>query len=524
MKFYNLIFGLLFFLSGFSLAQDNSKPLELPNFIIEGKEQIDIQIASKQFPLYQTFMSSSFIDTLNYLEKPRSYVIFPYSIPDKIIQKNYPNGYLGLNFGSFITLGVNVGYRTTYKDYVVFGLGDFETSHGHIDNAGYFKYLLSVQSDYVAPEKFFVFSGSKTTTNFNITGQNYALYSIDTAPRRNSFDLNFSIQSIGEFEGNSFELGAKTYLFNQSGVGAINENSLSGYLQFQFPFYELRPLTNFTVNIRNSKKQTANYYDFWILIPTVISDFSVKPIVGLQIGQTTYSNSRLGFHLELPVVKTINKDLVVNGKIFTRINENSFASLAMKNPYLSDSVELDYSKSTGISLGINYYPKVDLFLSSEVTFLYASRDVCFDVSSSGLFNVRYLTTSSFKFSSEGRYELTRFGIFSTSVVIEVSTINSNKRKVPNRPIFKFGTKYSKEILNNLNFGLKFERFGERFADVDNKLKLYGYNNLGISINYLLGKFFVFDFELENLLNSSIYYWYNYKERGFSFSLKLKYKF
>lgn len=526
MKFRSLL--LIFFLTPvvlvYSLAQDNSKPLELPNFIIEGKEQIDIQVASKQFPSYQTFMSSSIIDTLNYLEKPRSYVVFPYSIPDKIIQKTFPDGYLGVRIGSFFTFGADAGYRMTYKDYVLFGLGNFETSSGHLDNAGYLKYLLSIQSDYIAPEKFLIFGRSKTTTNVKLYGQNYKLYAIDTAPRRNSFGLDFSIQSIGEFEGNNFDIGAKAYLFNQSGVGSISESSLSGYLQFQFPFFELKPLSSFSVNIRNSKKRTTNFYDFRILIPTVISEFIIKPMVGLQFGQTTNSNSRLGFHLELPVIKTINKDIVAIGKIFTRVEENSFVSLVMKNPYLSDSIDLDYSNSTGILFVANYYPTTDLFLSSEATFIHKNRDVCFDISPPGLFNVKYLATNSFRLTLEGRYENTLLGIFSANTIIEVSTINSNKKDVPNRPIFKFGTRYIRNILDNLNFELKFERYGERFADVDNTLRLYGYNNLGISINYLFGELFVLDFELENLLNSHIYYWYGYKERGFSFNLKLKYKF
>lgn len=526
MKLHNflLIIALIPIILVCSLAQDNLKPLELPNFIIEGKEQIDIQVATKQFPSYQTFMSSSIIDTLNYLEKPRSYVVFPYSIPDRIIQKTYPDGHLGARIGSFFTFEAEAGYRTTYKDYVLFGFGNLEASLGHVDNSDYLKYLLSIQSDYIAPEKFLIFGGSKTTTNIKLDGRNYKLYAIDTAPGRNSFNLNFSIQSIGEFEGNNFDIGAKAYLFNQSGIGSISESALLGYLQFQLPLFELKPLVNFSVNIRNSKKQTTNFYDLWILIPTALSNFSIKPMVGLQIGQTTNSNSRLGFHLEFPIVKKIDKELVAIGKFFTRMDENSLASLAVKNPYLSDSVDLDYSNSTGISFVTNYYPTVDLFLSSEFAFVHITRDICFDISTPGLFNIKYLTTNSFKLTLEGRYEHIKLGIFSANAVIEISTINSNRKDVPNRPLLKFGTKYFRKILNNLNFGLKFERYGERFANVDNTLKLFGYNNLGISINYLLGQMFVFDFELENLLNSYIYYWYGYKERGFSLNLKVKYKF
>lgn len=524
MKLVNAIIIGFVVLSNFTFSQESSKPLELPNFIIEGKEEIDVQVAGKQFPNYQTFMPISIIDTLNYLEKPRSYVVFPFTIPDKIIQRNYPDGYAGIKVGSFVTFESIAGYRTIYKDFNLFGFADFQASRGHINNANYFKYNFGIQSDYVAPEKFYIFGKSKTTSNLNFSGRHYRLYAIDTAPSRSLFDFDIAVVSLGEFEGNNFDVAGKFYLLNQSGLGVLKENSISGNLQFNFPIGRTKVLSNISLNFRQSKGKPANFYEFWTKISSFVSEFSINPLLGIQIGKPTNVSTRVGLHIELPFAKVINQSVTLVGKIYNKLEENSLQSLIKENPYLSDSIELDYSNSTGIAIGTYFYPVPKIFISSEASYIHSSRDLCFDFSSLGLFNVRYLSTNSFKLMLEGRYENEKIGTFAANAVAEISRIASFRKVMPNRPILKIGAIYSRNIFSDLKIVVKFERIGERYADVNNRIKLYAYSNIGLLVNYLYGKNFSFDIELENLLNSNINYWYGYKERGFAFYLTGKYKF
>lgn len=505
-------------------TQETSKPLELPNFIIEGKEQIDVQVTGKQFPTFETFMPASIIDTLSFLEKPRSYVIFPYSIPENIIKKNFPTGYVGVKFGSFFTLGVNAGYQFNYQGYSLFGFADLEASRGHINNGGYLKYLIGLQSDYVAPDKFFIFGKSVTTTNLEVFGRSYKLFAIESSPSRSLFNSMFSVKSTGVFEGNEFNVGAKFYYINQSGLGTLKENSISGYLQFEFPFLLGEAKSNVSINLRQSKNKSTNFHQISLSFPLTISDITINPLVGVDVGYPTYASTRFSLHLEIPIMKTIRKDLTFSAKIFNQLKDNSFQKLINYNPYFWDSLELDYSNATGILIGANYRPLLNTYLSAELNFTHTRRDVCVGFTRLGLFNVLYLNTNSFKLNLEGQYEKEYLGIFTANAYLEVSSITSNKKDLPNRPIFTIGGTYFKKILENLNLTIKFDRIGERFADIQNDMKLYAYNNLGILINYLYGKNFTFNFELENLLNSNIVYWYGYKERGLSLYFNFKYKF
>ena len=107
LKYQYLIYSIISIcMFGEVFCQETSKatqPLELPNFIIEGKEQINVRAGIKQMPEKSSALNQTDLDSLNSLEKQQSLLLPPKSFPDQILSYKYDRGYLSAEFGRFTT-------------------------------------------------------------------------------------------------------------------------------------------------------------------------------------------------------------------------------------------------------------------------------------------------------------------------------------------------------------------------------------------------------------------------------------
>lgn len=510
----------------FALPQTASQPLELPNFIIEGKEQIDIQVGGKQMPEYVTMMKRSQMDSLNILEKPRNYIVFPITLSSNIIAREFPNGFIIGNFGSFFTTEIQAGYKTVLKDYALSGIGGISGSRGNVENADYFKVDLGLQSDYIAPDKFFIFGGSKTTTNFDFAYQNYKLYALSTAPKRDFAKINFTIKSDGNFEGFDFSTGANAYWISQTGAGAkVSENLFAGFLDIKTKDLEARTFGgHIEVNLRQFRARALNFYEIFGYSNFTYLDFDFEPAVGFQFANASNNKNRVGLLLNLQARKIINKDFSLRLLFANRLKNQSFAYYYEKNPYLVDSLEIDYGNETLVGATIRFEPTKNLNLVGGTNFVYTVRRPCFENTSLGYFDILYLDATIFNIFIEGIFTDGKIGDFSLRMDFVASSLRTNKNDIPYEPSFKIRADYSKRLLDFLAVKATLQYIGERFANIENSIKLSSYNMFSIGFEYLYNSKFNISLGLQNLLNSNVIIWNGYKEREFNFKLGITYKF
>ncbi len=510
----------------FVLPQTASQPLELPNFIIEGKEQIDIQVGGKQMPEYATMMRRSQMDSLNILEKPRNYIVFPINLPSSIIAREFPDGFIIGNFGSFFTTEVKAGYRTALKDYSFSGIGGISGSKGNVENADYFKVNLGLQSDYIAPDKFFIFGGSKTTTNLDFAYLNYKLYALSPAPKRDFAKINFIIKSDGNFEGFDFSTGAKAYWISQAGAGEkVTENLIAGFLDIKMKDIEKRTFGGrIGVNLRQFRGRTTNFYEVLGYSNFTYLGLDFKPTIGFQFANASNNQNRIGLLLNLQAQRMINKDFSLQLIFANGLKNQSFAYYYEKNPYLVDSLGIDYGNEMLIGGTIRFEPKKDLNLVGGTNFVYTVRRPCFENTSLGYFDILYLDATIFNIFIEGIFTDSRIGDFSLRTDFVASSLRTNKNDIPYEPSFKIRADYSRRLFDFLSVKAGLEYIGERFANIENSIKLSSYNIFSIGFEYFYNSKFNISLGLQNLLNSNVIIWNGYKEREFNFKLGITYKF
>ncbi|MEJ5287578.1 MAG: hypothetical protein CH6_0473 [Candidatus Kapaibacterium sp.] len=523
---YRYIGFIVAFMLGLRLfAQTPSQPLELPNFIIEGKEQIDVQVGTKQIPSYSTLLERNAIDSLIIVGKPRNYIVFPTKFPNTIISKSFPDGYLIGNVGSFLTLNANAGYRTNIKGYDVFSFGAINASKGHVENADYLKLQLGLQTDYIAPEKFYIFGGSKTTTNVDFDFKSYKLYALTDPPSRNLLSFNAKIVSIGDFEGYAFETGAKLGTANQSGAGnGIGENCLGGFLKVVNKSYSNNIGGKISLDFRSFENNSTNFFEFVGFAKFDLNDTKIEPSLGFQLARSSTGETRPMILVSATATKQIHQNISLWASISNKLNNIGFIDFIKQNPYLSDSLIIDFANEISFQGKAKYQPNKDLAFTFNAQYSIFKRRPTFSVIKYGYFNIQYPDANIFTASIEGYFTNPIIGTISGLFAINSTSILSNKGEVPNIPSFKLRADYSKKLFKNILFGAFFEFVGRRYADIENRFSLDSFNNLGFKADYIFNSSMIFTINVENLLNSNIVNWYGYKEWGFNFKVGLTYKF
>ncbi|MCX7880741.1 MAG: TonB-dependent receptor [Ignavibacteria bacterium] len=525
MKFtFLLLFALLFHFY-FSFSQTASQPLELPNFIIEGKEQIDVQVGTKHMPDYPTYMSRQSMDSISLIEKPRNYVVFPITLPSKVISKKFPDAFILADLGSFITGNINAGYRTFLNEHDIFGFGNLSFSNGHIENSDYIKLNLGAQADFVAPEKFYIFGGSKTTTNVDFAYRSYKIYALDTAPSRNQIDFSSRIHSIGHFEGIDFATGAKFFIVSQSGVKQrLNETLLGGYLKVENILSDINLGAFASLDLRSFDKNSCNFFEFSTFAYYRTDKTKIHPTIGLQFAKPTIGKLRPMFLVQIDVLHHFSTFVEGIFRLSNGLINRGFKDYYQYNPYLGDSLSIDFTNSTEIEGKVKFQPNKDMSVFIGAKFLYQNREPIFLNRTDKFFEIVYLDATVFNFFSEGFLTIDFVGDFSSFVELNFSNNVKSKKDLPYTPTIRWRADFSRNFFEHFRFKINFEYVGERFANLENTVKLASYNNFGFGIDYTLSKSLNIFAEVQNLLNSNVVIWNGFKERGLNFKIGLIYKY
>ena len=99
----------------------------------------------------------------------------------------------------------------------------------------------------------------------------------------------------------------------------------------------------------------------------------------------------------------------------------------------------------------------------------------------------------------------------------------NGNIIPYSPQFKVSTIYSFPKISNFLISAELKFYGKSFGDIDNKVSINSFIDLGGKIKYFLFENLSINAEIQNILNKDNYIWNNYKEKPFDLILGLTYE-
>ncbi len=530
---YLLLALLLFFLRLPIMAQEETKtgPIEFPEFIIEGKERIDVPSGSKLYPNKPVPLTKNELDSLNPLRKQPTDLLPQKKFPRSLASYNKKSGYVKGEFGMFVTPSLEASYSGNFDEYSFFGSGSFESSNGDAKNSDYSKAGLRLITDYLAPDKYLVFGGSNTKAKIIFDTKSYNLYGASDPAARNQSRLLLSVDSDGRYEGYGFSTGAgfRTLQISdklQGNKSNAFDNGFYGYLDVNKPFGSILAGASAEINFGSimgkgvlfAQANVNASFDFG-------KDLSVRAMAGLQASESQAGVTKGGLKAEGSLEYRFDHNFTFHAGILSGLEKNSYYDNAQFNPYISTTSIVEFPYNVFLLKGFLYYhPNEVLSLSGGIKFGVMDDTPVFVSLDSAVFRTSYQSVTQASIIFEGMFEATTIDNIVCNIFINFTNMADNNKSRPYQPKLRLSSSYKRQWFDSFGTIIGLDYVGERYADIDNKKSLDAYIDVKLKFNYNIFEDLQGFLNIDNLLNSDVYIWDYYKERSIYISAGVFWKF
>lgn len=523
------LFSISLIASSFSQEEGRtSTGVELPDFVITGKDVVKIKKSEKLNP----FLISSFS------EKFVLPVYSPEEIPVKEISlpvrddlnllgfNNFYKGYISGAIGFYSLPDLDILYATPIEN------GIFRTklngfyNRQFVDNSDNYKLAGGADLLYWTDINSSFLPGTQFRLNTDLSTQGYKFYGSNNPTEKRSLSKLFGNINIKN-EYNSSFLFKVNVSNNFTSLGGENfkENliDLSLNTLLRLAFVNVGFSSNYkNVSISNdtSSHKELNY-------------FSIRPTAGFQF--TSLAKGSFGFTISrsaqdkfiMPYAELAVK-LAPNFTFLGEFNPTaefySPANFLSKNPYFDvvKSTNLFIKKSMQYQLTVKY--EYQRFFEINCGFKYFSSDSLpyFYEKEKGKYSLKFSDVKSMTPFVNFNFYPGPYGFFFGSLEINAAQ-NDTGQTFPYVPTFKLTANYGYTFSEVLTSSLNLIYAGKTYTEINNINKFDNYINLGLSLAYNFDQRFDFFVRFENLLNNKNYFWNNYQEKPFDIILGVKYK-
>jgi len=520
--------------------QETPKPLELPNFIIEGVEQINVRSGIKQNPSKTRMLNSAELDSLNSLEKESAVLISPDPLPTNSLSKSFKKGFAIASLGLFATPNLELGYGEKIAGYELFAHTGFEASSGDVKRSNYSKFFVYGYSDFIAPEKFFIFGGSRTRTSVFVNNKSYNLYAIPASQTqsgfydRNALAYGLKIETNGNFDNVTFNTGASINSLqlstNNKALDYYNsskafDNEISGFLNVKSLWNNYLLAGNLILDFYSLRANSMNFMQLDAAVSYFTSDISLLVGGGFQSAVNSSGKYRGGLLLKGEIEYRMSSLITIKGSLISGLENKSYNDFFAINQYLSFDTPIDYMYNLALINGaIILHPDERLTFSGGMKWRIADRMPFFDEVSRGIFTIRYDQGTTLELIPEIIWDITNKDRMTANMNYIVGALNNHSGPIPYHPLMMANFKYRKVMFDKLGLQIGLHYVSNRDVSVENTDKIDNFMNLSVESDFRLNENFLLFVNFNNMTSSNIIYWNNYKERGLYANFGLMWQF
>ncbi len=524
---------LAFFIISFSsvlFAQNEQQGIELPDFVITGKQTINIPTAKKPKPEFIPTLSQAFFTpTYNPEELPLMISSDPVSIiPSIQPYSDYYNFSLKVQAGrySFPTGEFNINqsldsylfnakvWGSNIKDYVP--NSGFNTSGVSMTH----EFFISTRSGFL-PGTVIKISGDYSRDSYRLfasqdpsflreTNKGSGLLSISsrlnrwinygaavkgnilTAGENNFKEVLLNPNAYFDFKWNNFMFGFKGDYERQSltnNLGADNSyNFYSGE-----GYIKLMPSDNFRFTAGASYSASGNNS---LLTPFGSVEFKLNDNLTLD---AEFKPQAKFYTVNDLLKKNIYYNFGVNDNIFEKYDNN-----------ITGMVRYEYDKYITFALSGGY--------QSIKNYLYFD-----DSANPGKFDLKTSSVAKVLFSKLDFYYYTSIYGFFIGEMTYKDTRNDSDNKIPYEPLLSSSLTYGYDFDFHLGLRASYHIAMNSYTDLANTNKLEDYHNLSFALDYELLTGLKLTADFQNILNRSNFVWRQYQEKPFDILAGIEYR-
>lgn len=520
-----LVFDFLIF------PQDKNPNVELPDFVIMGKDVISLRRVDKLPP---DFISTVSKDYLKPTYKPDQLEIADISNPVEgqlslLDSADYRKGFIDLKAGRYQLPAGELNYVFPFTNGSLHGILKGMNQLKYVDNsdrnflAGKLDFNISVPTDgNFLPGTRFSLNGNHTKNTFKFFGA-----SLDPERKRT---LNIGNVSLG-----IQNLYLKEFIFEintGSDFTYLNDESFNESLFYLNGFGRLK-LSNFSLGVKTN-------YQYQTLTTDTLSDYKLdyffaRPTIALEIlnkvmieGGITFANAGDNefFNLYGSLEAELAKNMILLAE-YSPEAANITAGNFLKNNFYYDQQDLTrifVEKRNKIRTTVKY--EFETFYQIDGGVEYFTTDnlpYYVNPNQQGLFSVTTSDAKSFDVFLNLLYHLGPYGYFYGSFDY-LSVKNSDGQKIPYYPGLKASLIYGYDFSEQWRAEAKFRYLSGRFADIENQRKLENIFDLGLKLTVSLQRNFAVYGELQNLFSNKADLWEGYQEKPFEVLMGINFFF
>jgi hypothetical protein len=501
-------------------AQDDKQKnpnVELPDFIITGKAQLNVRKVDKVKPDFISAVSEDFLKP-NY--SPEELGIANLSDPIKrdlgfLDELSYFKGNVAAGVGVYTIPTVEANYAHPFTNGIVEGMFKGNFNRSYVDNSDRYNTRLGFNLLYWTDIDGEILPGTQFNVNGNYGTTSYKLFASNNPEQRRSlnsglievgvknnvgkyfiFGLNITdkVASISqeEFSENNFRLKAESRIK----LSAVNIGVAADYRN-----HSIKNLSG-----DNSGK------DFFLVRPT--AGFQFTELIKGSFGFSFSSAAGNTYHTPYASVAIkLDKNFTLFGEYSPTPEFETPGSLLLKNNYFrSDSVgSIYWERDNAYKLSVKYefgkYFQIDgglSYFSSDAFPYYANSP------DTGKFDLNYADMNSISPFINLLFYLGPYGEFYSTFELSEIT-DQNDKTIPYYSNFKVDAAYSYKFDIGLKTSARLGYYSKRYADIENEISLGDYIDLGLSFVYTYKPNLDFTLDINNLLNNKNFLWNGYKE-------------
>lgn len=524
------LFLTLFFISGYLFSQQEQKSIELPDFVITGRQSVEVQPAIKKKPELFSILAQEFF-TPQY--SPEELPILFSSRPQKIVPAisagdDYNSGKLFIGGGRYMLPVGNFSLSKSFDNVLLStGLWGSNTKE-YISNAGYNASGANFNSTFFVDTDSDVLAGTIIKLDGDYWRDNYKFYgSFNPTYERKTNRGSGSLSIKNDYYG-IFNFGLK---FNADFTTIVENNikervlSVDGGLGFKLGNMTVGGNGIYTKQIVDNNIGGIKNYNFYLvdgfvkLIPT--NDINL--ILGIEtagLSNNSFFSPFALLHFKMSEGLSFDLNFKPHAQKFT------IKDFLLENPYLRYGLTDNVFREAKFNLNgaINY--EFDKLFAMNVWGNYSRIDNFHfyeDTIPFGFFDL--LKINGVKLLSAGINLIVypnQFGFFKGEVKFQ-DVKDSNGKYVPYNPSYLANLSYSHKLTTELGFKFEYTFADNSYSDILNKVKLNSYHNLSANISYEVIKNLSLSVDFQNILNRSNFVLKGYQEKPFDILLGAEYR-
>lgn len=506
-------------------TQTKDDPVELATIVIQGTEAVEIPGGSKQIPRKTPHLTQERLDSLNSLEKHTAIRLPAVNLPTNSLARPIATGFVKGELGQFISPLIDAGYGFSLGGYRLEANGGIEASNGHLANADYFNARLALDAEYIAPEKFIFFGGSKTHTFMRFDRFSHELFALQNPIERTRSHFIIGVQTNGAYSGYTYKIGGDwgASSLAQQNEDAVN-NLLHGFIGATKKIGDITVGADADLRFHTLRGSGLQLIDLFGSAEYIQEQFLIKATSGLQSYTNADGATFAAFALRANADFSLHPNITLSGFMRSGLLENSFMDLMRINPYISGKTVVEFPRENIITgARFWYHPLEKLSFMMEGSLGSIGNFALWSNENNGTFSVRYSEVMALQTNTEIVYSIDEHNQLTGNV--QVRSITGNDiNTLPYIPPFQGSIRWDRTWTDKFSSQLSTTYIGVRSTGNTSMPQLEGYVDVSLRATYSLTNAMQCYVRIDNMTNSNIFVWEGYKERGIFFAAGVLWNF